>query len=139
MTTRRRAKSTGIIIVANLRDAAELQRAAEPDTESPKHVSVHASPPATNHTPSSAVIPTKTEKVSSYYTWATSKVSNTDCRWPLVFRFIKGAIHVEILLPVFLHAVFTAFVVYLDTYAFDTVGIPSSIVGIFCEPLEVLT
>ncbi|KAJ5140238.1 hypothetical protein N7448_003646 [Penicillium atrosanguineum] len=49
-------------------------------------------------------------------------------RWPLVFRFIKGAIHVEILLPVFLHAVFTAFVVYLDTYAFDTVGIPSSII-----------
>jgi hypothetical protein len=42
--------------------------------------------------------------------------SDTDCRWPLVFRFIKGAIHVEILLPVFLHAMFTAFVVYLDTY-----------------------
>lgn len=51
-------------------------------------------------------------------------------RWPLVFRFIKGAIHAAILLPVFLHAAFTAFVVYLDVYVFDTVGLPSSIVGL---------
>ncbi|KAJ5152177.1 hypothetical protein N7492_010472 [Penicillium capsulatum] len=49
-------------------------------------------------------------------------------RWPLVFRFIKGAIHAEILLPVCLHAVFTAFVVYLDTNVFDSVGLPSSII-----------
>ncbi|GAQ42706.1 hypothetical protein AtubIFM55763_009481 [Aspergillus tubingensis] len=49
-------------------------------------------------------------------------------RWPLVFRFIKGAIHAAILLPVFLHAAFTAFVVYLDIYVFDTVGLPSSII-----------
>ncbi|KAE8154988.1 UPF0187 domain protein [Aspergillus avenaceus] len=49
-------------------------------------------------------------------------------RWPLVFRFIKGAIHGAIVLPVFLHALFTAFVVYLDLYMFDTVGLPSSII-----------
>lgn len=120
---------TGIVI-ANPRDAAELQRAADPDFESPKHLFARESSPATNHTPSPAVITSKAKKVSSYYSWSTIKVSDTACRWPLVFRFIKGAIHVEILLPVFLHAVFTAFVVYLDTYAFDTVGIPSSIVGL---------
>ncbi|KOS39459.1 hypothetical protein ACN38_g9696 [Penicillium nordicum] len=49
-------------------------------------------------------------------------------RWPLVFRFIKGAIHGAILVPVFLHAVFTALIVYLDTYVFETVGLPSSII-----------
>ncbi|CAI7634458.1 unnamed protein product [Penicillium manginii] len=49
-------------------------------------------------------------------------------RWPLVFRFIKGAIHAEIILPVFLHAWFTAFVVYLDTYVFESVGLPASII-----------
>lgn len=48
----------------------------------------------------------------------------------MVFRFIKGAIHAAILLPVFLHAAFTAFVVWLDQYVFDTVGLPSSIVGV---------
>ncbi|KAJ5098695.1 hypothetical protein N7532_005696 [Penicillium argentinense] len=48
-------------------------------------------------------------------------------RWPLVFRFIKGAIHAEILVPVFLHALFTAFVVYLDTRV-STVGLPASII-----------
>ncbi|KAJ6144954.1 hypothetical protein N7470_008849 [Penicillium chermesinum] len=49
-------------------------------------------------------------------------------RWPLVLRFIKGAIHLEVLVPVLLHSLFTAFVVYLDTYVFDTVGIPNSII-----------
>lgn len=49
-------------------------------------------------------------------------------RWPLVFRFIKGAIHGAIIVPVLFHALFTAFVVYLDLYIFDTVGLPSSIV-----------
>ncbi|RAH65736.1 bestrophin family protein [Aspergillus aculeatinus CBS 121060] len=49
-------------------------------------------------------------------------------RWPLVFRFIKGAIHAAILVPVFLHALFTAFVVWLDKDVFDTVGLPSSII-----------
>jgi putative membrane protein len=51
-------------------------------------------------------------------------------RWPLVFRFIKGAIHGAILVQVVLHAIFTAFVVWLDRYVFDTVGLPNSIVRI---------
>ncbi|OJJ51087.1 hypothetical protein ASPZODRAFT_316747 [Penicilliopsis zonata CBS 506.65] len=49
-------------------------------------------------------------------------------RWPLVFRFVKGAIHGAILLPVALHALFSALVVYLDEYVFDTVGLPTSII-----------
>ncbi|KAH8705355.1 Bestrophin, RFP-TM, chloride channel-domain-containing protein [Talaromyces proteolyticus] len=49
-------------------------------------------------------------------------------RLPLVFRFIKGAIHGAILIPVICHAVFTAIVVVLDHYAFNTVGLPSTII-----------
>ncbi|KAF7585270.1 hypothetical protein BBP40_011496, partial [Aspergillus hancockii] len=49
-------------------------------------------------------------------------------RWPLVLRCIKGAIHGAIILPVLLHALFTAFVVCLDLYIFDTVGLPNSII-----------
>ncbi|KAL2865109.1 Bestrophin/UPF0187 [Aspergillus lucknowensis] len=49
-------------------------------------------------------------------------------RWPLVFRFIKGAIHGAILVHVVFHAVFTAFVVCLDRYVFDTVGLPNTII-----------
>ena len=50
-------------------------------------------------------------------------------RWPLVLRFIKGAIHLEVIAPVLLHSIFTAVIVYLDTYVFDTVGIPNTIVS----------
>lgn len=35
-------------------------------------------------------------------------------RWPLVLRFIKGAIHRDISFPVILHAAFAALIVYLD-------------------------
>ncbi|KAL4887289.1 Bestrophin, RFP-TM, chloride channel-domain-containing protein [Aspergillus karnatakaensis] len=49
-------------------------------------------------------------------------------RWPLVFRFIKGAIHGAILVYVLLHAAFTAFVICLDQYVFDTVGLPNTII-----------
>ncbi|CRG84433.1 E3 ubiquitin-protein ligase DMA1 [Talaromyces islandicus] len=49
-------------------------------------------------------------------------------RLPLVFRFIKGAIHGAILIPVFCHAVFTAVVVVLDRHVFNTVGLPSTII-----------
>ncbi|BCS19401.1 bestrophin family protein [Aspergillus puulaauensis] len=49
-------------------------------------------------------------------------------RWPLVFRFIKGAIHGAILIYVLFHAAFTAFVVCLDRYVFDTVGLPNTII-----------
>lgn len=49
-------------------------------------------------------------------------------RWPLVFRFIKGAVHGAIIVPVIWHAIFTAFVVWLDKYVFESVGLPSTIV-----------
>ncbi|KAL2826508.1 Bestrophin, RFP-TM, chloride channel-domain-containing protein [Aspergillus cavernicola] len=49
-------------------------------------------------------------------------------RWPLVFRFIKGAIHGAILVYVLIHAAFTAFVVCLDRYVFETVGLPNTII-----------
>lgn len=50
-------------------------------------------------------------------------------RWPLVLRFIKGAVHIDILLPVVLHALFTAAVVYLDTYVIARgIGLPATIV-----------
>ncbi|KAL3474127.1 Bestrophin, RFP-TM, chloride channel-domain-containing protein [Aspergillus californicus] len=49
-------------------------------------------------------------------------------RWPLVFRFIKGAIHGAILISVVIHAAFTAVVVCLDRYVFDTVGLPNTII-----------
>jgi putative membrane protein len=47
-------------------------------------------------------------------------------RWPLVIRFIKGAIHLDIALPIVLHASFTAFVCYLDDRMDGHVGIPSA-------------
>ncbi|KAL4954673.1 Bestrophin, RFP-TM, chloride channel-domain-containing protein [Aspergillus filifer] len=49
-------------------------------------------------------------------------------RWPLVFRFIKGAIHGAILVYVVFHAVFTAFVIVLDKYVFENVGLPNTII-----------
>ena len=49
-------------------------------------------------------------------------------RWPLVLRFIKGAIHGVILIPVVCHALFTALIVCLDKYVYDIVGLPSTIV-----------
>ncbi|KAB2581327.1 putative upf0187 domain protein [Lasiodiplodia theobromae] len=48
-------------------------------------------------------------------------------RWPLVLRFIKGAIHGAIFVPVFLHAAFTALIVYLDSTVGEF-GLPSSII-----------
>lgn len=49
-------------------------------------------------------------------------------RWPLVFRFIKGAIHGAILLPVGLHVLFAALVVCLDEYILANAGLPNSII-----------
>lgn len=48
-------------------------------------------------------------------------------RWPLVLRFIKGAIHGAIFVPVMLHALFTALIVYLDSTVGEF-GLPSSII-----------
>ncbi|EEH09939.1 conserved hypothetical protein [Histoplasma capsulatum G186AR] len=49
-------------------------------------------------------------------------------RWPLVLRFIKGAIHTKILIPVILHGLFTALVVYLDRNVYDSLGLPPTII-----------
>ncbi|ODH46814.1 hypothetical protein GX48_07076 [Paracoccidioides brasiliensis] len=52
----------------------------------------------------------------------------TGYRWPLVLRFIKGAVHMSILIPVVLHGIFTALIVYLDKYVFDSIGLPATII-----------
>jgi hypothetical protein len=49
-------------------------------------------------------------------------------RWPLVLRFIKGAIHVDIAMPVVLHAAWSALIVYIDQVREDHIGLPSSII-----------
>lgn len=49
-------------------------------------------------------------------------------RWPLVLRFIKGAIHVDIAVPVILSALWAAFIVYLDHVRDDHIGLPGSII-----------
>ena len=49
-------------------------------------------------------------------------------RWPLVLRFIKGAIHVDIAVPVILSALWSAFIVYLDHVRDDHIGLPGSII-----------
>ncbi|USP81809.1 UPF0187 protein sll1024 [Curvularia clavata] len=49
-------------------------------------------------------------------------------RIPLVLRFAKGAVHDIILLPVFLHSLFTVLIVYIDTRYVDSISIPSTII-----------
>jgi len=49
-------------------------------------------------------------------------------RIPLVLRFSKGAVHDIIVLPVLLHSLFTVLIVYLDTYVWDSINIPSTII-----------
>jgi putative membrane protein len=49
-------------------------------------------------------------------------------RLPLVLRFAKGAVHDIIALPVSLHSLFTVLIVYLDTYVWDSINIPSTII-----------
>lgn len=48
-------------------------------------------------------------------------------RIPLVLRFIKGSIHSEILVPVILHGLFAALIVYLDDYTDYTPHLPGSL------------
>lgn len=43
-----------------------------------------------------------------------------------MLRFIKGAIHVDIIIPVLLHSGFAALVVYFDQIRDDHLGLPSS-------------
>ncbi|KMU89103.1 hypothetical protein CIHG_07035 [Coccidioides immitis H538.4] len=49
-------------------------------------------------------------------------------RWPLVLRFIKGAVHSAVLVPLICHALFTVLVVCLDKYVYDSLGLPPTIV-----------
>lgn len=49
-------------------------------------------------------------------------------RWPLALRFIKGAIHAAIILPVTLHGLFAALVVFLDQHLDGNLGLPASII-----------
>lgn len=49
-------------------------------------------------------------------------------RLPLVLRFSKGAIHNIILMPVLLHSLFTALIVYIDTRYVDSISIPATII-----------
>ncbi|KAK5119100.1 hypothetical protein LTR62_000311 [Meristemomyces frigidus] len=49
-------------------------------------------------------------------------------RWPLVLRFVKGAIHANIATAVLLHAIFAALVCYLDMRKAGHLAIPSSVV-----------
>ena len=50
-------------------------------------------------------------------------------RWPLVLRFIKGAIHGAILIPVVFHGLFAALIVFLDQHHAGNLGLPASIVS----------
>ena len=49
-------------------------------------------------------------------------------RWPLVLRFIKGAIHGAILVPVVLHALFAVLIVFVDRNLEGNLGLPPSII-----------
>ncbi|MCJ1256155.1 hypothetical protein MMC24_003975 [Lignoscripta atroalba] len=49
-------------------------------------------------------------------------------RWPLALRFAKGAIHGTIVVPVVLHALFAALIVYIDQCLNGHLGLPASII-----------
>ncbi|KAF4553809.1 Hypothetical protein D9617_6g095420 [Elsinoe fawcettii] len=50
-------------------------------------------------------------------------------RWPLVLRFIKGAVHVDIFLPVLLHTLFAICIVVYDQYNPNTtLHLPQSLI-----------
>jgi putative membrane protein len=49
-------------------------------------------------------------------------------RLPLVLRFAKGAVHDLIAVPVAVHSLFTALIVYLDTYITGSISIPATII-----------
>lgn len=49
-------------------------------------------------------------------------------RWPLVLRFIKGAIHLDIAVPIILHALFATAVCYVNHIREGNLGIPSATV-----------
>ncbi|KAI5248238.1 hypothetical protein E4T43_01576 [Aureobasidium subglaciale] len=48
-------------------------------------------------------------------------------RMPLVLRFAKGSVHGDIMIPVILHAIFAALIVYIDDFTPYTPHLPGSI------------
>ncbi|CCX13425.1 Similar to UPF0187 protein alr2987; acc. no. Q8YSU5 [Pyronema omphalodes CBS 100304] len=63
------------------------------------------------------------------YTFPLANASRQKPRkWPLAFRFIKGAIHHVIILPIALHGLFTAGIVYLYQERNIDLSLPASIV-----------
>ncbi|KAK6440605.1 hypothetical protein LTR95_003161 [Oleoguttula sp. CCFEE 5521] len=48
-------------------------------------------------------------------------------RWPLALRFIKGAIHADIAIPVLLHSAFAALVTYIDRIREDHIGFDGNV------------
>jgi putative membrane protein len=49
-------------------------------------------------------------------------------RWPLALRFVKGAVHADIVVAVILHAAFTAAICYWQVERNGHLSIPSSVV-----------
>ncbi|KAI9667437.1 MAG: hypothetical protein M1821_000252 [Bathelium mastoideum] len=49
-------------------------------------------------------------------------------RWPLVLRFVKGAIHGEIVIPVVLHSAWAALIVYLNNVTDGDFALPNGII-----------
>ena len=49
-------------------------------------------------------------------------------RWPLVLRFIKGAIHGDIILPVTLHSAWAGLIVYLNSITDGELALPNGII-----------
>lgn len=47
-------------------------------------------------------------------------------KWPLLLRFVKGAVHSDIAMPVCLHAAFAALIVFLDNRAEGHLQLPAS-------------
>ena len=60
-------------------------------------------------------------------------------RWPLALRFVKGAIHSTVIVPVAAHALFAAAIVYIDQNLDHNLGLPGSIVGFAASGLEDFT
>ncbi|SMY21195.1 unnamed protein product [Zymoseptoria tritici ST99CH_1A5] len=67
-----------------------------------------------------------TSRSSTFPSYNTSRKKPR--RWPLVLRFVKGAVHVDIAIAVILHAAFTALICYWQVEKNGHLSIPSSVV-----------
>ncbi|CAK4034023.1 60S ribosomal L32 [Lecanosticta acicola] len=71
-----------------------------------------------------ATRPSFTERIPTFPSYYSSRKKPR--RWPLVLRFIKGAIHIDIALPVIGHALFSTAICYFDSYHGGHLAIPST-------------